>query len=342
MADEKDDDALEIIEMDALPQGDELRKAMEGAPPKTDDDDEDKDKGAPAGADDDDDDDDAGDERLAEREDDDTDPKRRRRRERRQVRNQARDRTLAELAELRQSKNELERRLAAVEGGVSAQSMQQIDRGIAEAQRQLAAADQLMARAVEAGNGADLTEALRLRDAARDEETRLSRFKTSVEQQPAPAAKAAVAEHARQWREANTSWYRGAGATDVASATANRIEAEMMHRDKLDPSTADYWKELTRRVAAEFKSGQADDPPARRTNNKDPKVDDTPETDSERRRAPPVGQERSGAAGGRNGVVVTPERKQAMQEAGVWDDPELRKRYLKSYQDFDRNNQSAR
>jgi hypothetical protein len=32
---------------------------------------------------------------------------------------------------------------------------------------------------------------------------------------------------------------------------------------------------------------------------------------------------------------VTPERKQAMIEAGVWDDPVLRQRYLKAYQDYD-------
>ena len=39
----------------------------------------------------------------------------------------------------------------------------------------------------------------------------------------------------------------------------------------------------------------------------------------------------------RNEVVVTPERKQAMMEAGAWDDPVARKRLLKAYQEYDRN-----
>ncbi len=36
-------------------------------------------------------------------------------------------------------------------------------------------------------------------------------------------------------------------------------------------------------------------------------------------------------------VYVSPERKQAMIEAGVWDDPTLRAKYLKAYQQYDMN-----
>ena len=38
-----------------------------------------------------------------------------------------------------------------------------------------------------------------------------------------------------------------------------------------------------------------------------------------------------------NEVYISPERKEAMIEAGVWDDPETRQRYLKQYADYDRN-----
>jgi hypothetical protein len=34
-------------------------------------------------------------------------------------------------------------------------------------------------------------------------------------------------------------------------------------------------------------------------------------------------------------VYVSPSRKRAMVEAGVWDDPALRTKYLKAYQDYD-------
>ena len=34
-------------------------------------------------------------------------------------------------------------------------------------------------------------------------------------------------------------------------------------------------------------------------------------------------------------IYVSPERRRAMTEAGVWDDPALRTKYLKAYQDHD-------
>jgi len=37
----------------------------------------------------------------------------------------------------------------------------------------------------------------------------------------------------------------------------------------------------------------------------------------------------------KNEVYISPERKDAMVEAGVWDDPELRQRYLKQYATYD-------
>jgi hypothetical protein len=37
----------------------------------------------------------------------------------------------------------------------------------------------------------------------------------------------------------------------------------------------------------------------------------------------------------RKEVYVSPERVQAMKDAGVWDDSALRNRYLKAYQDYD-------
>jgi hypothetical protein len=57
-----------------------------------------------------------------------------------------------------------------------------------------------------------------------------------------------------------------------------------------------------------------------------------------RRKAPPTGNTREHApTSTRNEVVVTPDRKQAMIEAGAWDDPVARKRLLKAYQEYDRN-----
>ena len=61
------------------------------------------------------------------------------------------------------------------------------------------------------------------------------------------------------------------------------------------------------------------------------------------RRGPMIGGSREHApASTRKEVYVSPERKNAMVQAGVWDDPVLRQRYLKQYAKWDRENKSAR
>jgi hypothetical protein len=39
-------------------------------------------------------------------------------------------------------------------------------------------------------------------------------------------------------------------------------------------------------------------------------------------------------------VYISPERKEAMIEAGVWEDPVLRNKYLKSYATYDKEAQA--
>jgi hypothetical protein len=42
----------------------------------------------------------------------------------------------------------------------------------------------------------------------------------------------------------------------------------------------------------------------------------------------------------RKEIYVSPERKQALIEAGVWDDPVLRMKYVKRYAEYDRTNKA--
>ena len=42
----------------------------------------------------------------------------------------------------------------------------------------------------------------------------------------------------------------------------------------------------------------------------------------------------------RKEVYISPERKQALIEAGVWDDPVLRQKYVKRYAEYDRQNKA--
>ena len=241
---------------------------------------------------------------------------------RRQLQKVAKERSQQELAYLREQNAELMRRMAAVEGNTLSQNaagvQQQLQQALAEARQ----AEQIMARAIEAGNGEDAATALRIRDEAKERATQLSAYKDRVEaaakQATAPRSDPRVTNYAQQWLSAN-SWYDPQG-RDEDSAITKAID-NALAREGWNPASEEYWHELTRRVANRIGDGEAE-APARNAKRK------APPTGSGREYAPPSTK---------NEVVVTPERKQAMLDAGVWDDPVARKRYLKAYQDYDRN-----
>jgi hypothetical protein len=285
---------------------------------------EESEKPQPADDDDDDDDDDGDESRMGVSEDDSEDEivdktKRNRdtRTKRRQVQKAAKERSQQELAYLRQQNAELLKRMSAVEGNALSQNAagvnQQMQQALAEARQ----AEVIMARAIEAGNGDDVTTAMRLRDEARDRANQLAAYKERVEaaakQAVAPRVDPRVQSYAQQWLEANP-WYNPAG-TDRDSALTKAIDAEVM-AEGFDPKSREYWEELTTRVADALGEGE----PAR------PK-----------RKAPPTSNGRQHApVSTRKEIYVTPERKAAMIEAGVWDDPAKRQRVLKAYQEHDR------
>jgi hypothetical protein len=241
---------------------------------------------------------------------------------RRQLQKVAKERSQQELAYLREQNAELMRRMAAVEGNTLTQNaagvQQQLQQALAEARQ----AEQIMARAIEAGNGEDAATALRIRDEAKERAAQLSAYKDRVEaaakEATAPRADPRVTNYAQQWLSAN-SWYDPQG-RDEDSAVTKAID-NALAREGWNPASEEYWHELTRRVANRIGDGEAE-VPARNAKRK------APPTGSGREYAPPSTK---------NEVVVTPERKQAMLDAGVWDDPVARKRYLKAYQDYDRN-----
>ena len=240
---------------------------------------------------------------------------------RRQLQKVAKERAERELAYLRQQNAELMRRMSAVEGNTLTQNAAGVQQHLQQALAEARQAEQIMARAIEAGNGEDAATALRIRDEAKERAAQLSaykdRFEAAAKEATAPRADPRVTNYAQQWLSANE-WYDPAG-RDEDSAITKAID-NALAREGWDPASAEYWHELTRRVANRI--GDGDDAPARNAKRK------APPTGSGREYAPPSTK---------NEVVVTPERKQAMVEAGVWDDPVARKRYLKAYQDYDRN-----
>lgn len=279
---------------------------------------------------DDDDDEDDGDDRLAASDDDHEDEvtrgkNRERRQKRREVQRRAKEAAQRELAMLRQTVAELSQRVAATEGHASAAAVQTLEQRLAQAKQEVQQAEYIIAKATEAGNGEDVVAAMRIRDEAMRQAQQLELARRTAAR-PAPAVNPQVVNYARQWMEANP-WYDPQG-RDEDSAITKAIDAQLA-REGYNPASREYWEELTARVAERI--GGDDPVPSRQDGT----------NDRPRRKAPPVGNTREHAPQStKREIYVTPERKQAMIEAGVWDDPKLRQRYLKAYQAYD--NGSAR
>ena len=301
---ENDGDEFDIIETDTLP----------GA------------ANAGGETDDEDDGDDTDDERLADSQDDLDDDieeskskNRQKRVKRRELQKRAKENADRELDFLRQQNAEMMRRIQAVEGHAISTNEQTIDAQLQRTLAEIRQAEHIMARATEAGNGEDVVAAMRIRDEAMSAAQQLQATKWQVaqvrEQVARPQVDPRVTDYAKEWIGANP-WYDPNG-RDEDSRITKAIDDGLV-REGYNPTSRTYWEELTRRVAA--------------------RVGDDGATDARpKRKAPPTGNGREHAPSStRKEVYVTPDRKAAMIEAGIWDDPVARNRMLKAYQAYDK------
>ena len=241
--------------------------------------------------------------------------------ERKERQQKAIGRDKVELNFLRQRNDELERRMMAVETHTKQSNLSDLDRQINEAVYEAEQAERIISKAVEAGNGDDVTKAIRYREQAVARAQQLHQFK----QQQAYAAQAPqdniageVAHYAAEFMK-NNSWYDPQG-RDEDSAVVLAIDAKLA-REGFDPRTEEYWDELETRIERRLpeKFGKTDKPVR--------KPQGGPAVGSGREHAP---------SSTRKEVYISPARKEAMIEAGVWDDPVLRQRYAKRYAEYDK------
>jgi hypothetical protein len=277
---------------------------------------------------DDEDDDEDEDARLSESQDDLDDEvssrNRKKRTKRRDLQKAAKENAQREIRALREQNDLLMRRMQAVEGNALTQNVNAIDQRLNEAVSEAQQAERIVARAVEAGNGDDVVTAMRMRDEAKERAGQLYAAKQQVEQAKVqisqPTADPRVTNLAKEWIAANP-WYDPQG-RDEDSAITKAIDNQLV-REGYDPASYEYWTALTERVSARI--GNNDPAPSR-------------DAGAPRRKAPPIGNTREHApVSTKKEVYVTPARKQAMIDAGVWDDPTKRNQMLKAYQAYDRN-----
>ena len=252
--------------------------------------------------------------------------RRREKQERKLRRSEAVKRDKTELDFLRKRNEELERRLVAQEQRSVQMDLNALDTEINTAVKSAETAERVIAKAVEAGNGEDVAQAMRYRDQAMERARQLAAAKQAALQRPAPAMPViddATLRHAQDFIAEN-SWYDPQG-RDEDSAVVLAIDQALV-KDGYNPQSSEYWDELRRRAARRL-----------------PERFDSAASSAERRPrgGPAVGSGREHVPPStRREVYISPERKQALIEAGVWDDPVLRARYVKRYAEYDRNNRA--
>jgi hypothetical protein len=273
-------------------------------------------------------DDDAGDSN-----DDERDAIRERRRlekiERKDRRDQAIKRDKLELDFLRKRNDDLERRVSVQEHRAHQVDLGTYDAHIASAAKEAEMAERVIAKAVEAGNGKDVAQAMRYRDQAMQKVQQLQFAKQQAAQQrPQPQGQQLddmTMHYANEFIKANP-WYDSQG-RDEDSAIVIAID-QSLAKDGYNPQSEEYWDELRRRAARRL-------PEKFKTERRDSREERTP------RGGPAVGSGREHApASTRKEIYLSPERKQALIDAGVWDDPVLRMKYAKRYSEYDRNNKA--
>lgn len=269
--------------------------------------------------------------------DDERDAIRERRRleklERKERRDQAIKRDKLELDFLRKRNDDLERRVSAQEQRAHQVDLSSFDAQIAQASHDAEMADRVIAKAVEAGNGADVAQALKYRDQAMQKMQQLQLAKQQAAQQRPTAQQLddMTMHYAKEFMDENK-WYDSQG-RDEDSAIVIAID-QSLAKDGYNPQTQEYWDELRRRAARRL-------PEKFKAERKQTRDDREYREERTPRGGPAVGSGREHApATTRKEIYVSPERKQALIDAGVWDDPVLRMKYVKRYAEYDRTNKA--
>lgn len=312
-----------------------VEEKSEGAPPADDEEQVGDEEGAGEGEEEDE----QQDERLAGDQEDEEDKKSRRRTEnknRRTRQKEARDRTERELNFLRTRNQDLEQRFSRFEqetdARVTGSEIANVDGAINKARADLQLANTVIRQAVDQNDGANLAEALDHRDTIRDNLRDLSEAKNYlstarrgggdfVERQLDPRHVA----HAQQFM-IDHDWWDPSG-RDQDSVTVLEIDRSLV-MEGFDPTQKDYWDELRTRTETAL--------PSRSDSQTGDRGGDRSGNGRSQNRGPQFrtgGRERPLR---KNEVYISAERKEAMIEAGVWDDPVLRNKYLKSYSDYDK------
>lgn len=227
---------------------------------------------------------------------------------------------------LRRQNHELAERLAVLEKKSVGADMARLEKSIQDAHLKMNFAKQKMAAAGSSMDGESLIAAQEMwYEARRQVETLEEAKKRSVaepRQQPVPNSQdLRVQRKAAAWMERNN-WYDPNG-TDVDSAVVTKMD-EALSAEGWDPTTEEYWDELDDRLT-KYLPHRYNRGTGSRSSSKPPRSIQTGS-----------GREASGTATRPGEYKLSPERVKAIREAGMWDDPEQRKKMARKFIEYDR------
>ena len=221
---------------------------------------------------------------------------------------------------------ELAERLAKVENTAASYQFAQLDKSIEDeaARVEYAKLKLLQATQVNDANAQveyleQLTEAKqRLQQAQYYKKKQVEEAKAPKQNVPNEIA-TEVQQLATQWLKKN-SWY-DPQARDTDSRIAKVIDQELVS-DGWDPSDSEYWEELDNRLKSRLPHRYA-----------------SKGTTSKRGAGPTASSRVASESGMKPGSIrLSPERVQAIRDAGAWDDVEKRNKMIRAYAMYDRQN----
>jgi hypothetical protein len=286
------------------------------------------------------DDEPAGDERIAQSDDDEDDRRPARKKEsaaeRRQRAKEAKIRDKRELDFQRRELARMDRLVQDLTQGQVVTRVTELDNRISSAQAEVQQWDQVKAKAITAKNGDDAVAADNLRQQAQQKlnEALWTKNQVVAQAQQPKQQEPAYAGLMKEFMDSNP-WYDHNG-SDEDSLIVKALDTAVAR--KYQPTDPQYWRELQKKIDARFgNQSRADD------RQQDDDMEDEPAPRQRARSGPPVGgSTRSNSAGnggrGATQIRLSPERVQAMKDAGLWEDPKVRARMAKTYAQYDKDN----
>lgn len=214
---------------------------------------------------------------------------------------------------------DLNNRMSIVERKSTGSEMAQLNKAEQDAITAYNQLRQINAKAIEQANGPVAMEAQEKMFLARQRVEQLRTIKQQMSRQqsaPQPLDPRLV-NHAKDWMARNQ-WYDPSGKDDD-SAIALTVDKRMAEQG-WDPTTAEYWEELEKRVKKHL--------PHRANSGYNKR------TQSGGR--PVSGSGRESASSGSSTYRLSPDRVQALKDAGMWDDPKARAEAIKRFRDYDK------